>query len=270
MLYVITEDTNSGREFWRIALTNILGLDKFTIVEFCKNVNGVDITGNHGLERQVNKVLTETAKVGDCIFVALDNIGQHTRIDPKTGTKHGFDSGDFIANTAIKCQNAQVGFLYTAYYCFEELFLSYLGLEELCQIDSRDNKLSEVITYVKDCIDNGKEYYSRKNKHVQYVISIRQDADKNKEHFADALLYQATRNIKHGEFRISKEVNGLGKCWICGCQQPLNIKNATFNCEHCCYRVKKQSTLEKLLDIDKNSLLRFYPLNLQYLINTFH
>ena len=240
------------------------------MVQFCKNVDGIDISGNHSLAMQVNKTLMESAKPGDCIFVAFDNVGESVRTDPKTGKKYSFDAGDFIKNTQIKCKNANVGFIHTTYYCFEEILLSYLGLLELCEVDGKGRDiiktkgLYDAVKYVRECIYNGEEYYTRKNEHVKYVIGLKADANRNKEHFADALLYQATRNLSHGKFMVSKEKNGFGKCWIADCDQ-IKMGSKEFNCSNCQYRMKGHCSLDKALDIDQNSLLSLYRINLRYL-----
>jgi len=147
--------------------------------------------------------------------------------------------------------------------------LSYLGLTELIKKDGKDIKLEKAVEYVKDCIDNGKEYFDRNNKYVKYIIGLRKSEDKNKEHFADALLYNATKNIKHGLFTISKEEGGLGRCWLNGCKEVAGTRKIEFQCKNCKYKMKNNNSIEKILDIDKNSLFKLYEYSIRYLVENY-
>lgn len=103
-------------------------------------------------------------------------------------------------------------------------------------------------------------------------MSIAKDAGTNKEHFADALLYQATRSIEHGYFAIGKEQDGFGRCWITACEEIRHRKQSqrarsalTYFCNHCAYTAKNADTKQKLLDIENLSVLKHANLNFEQL-----
>lgn len=214
---------------------------------------------------------------GDSLFVAFDNIGISTRINSKTGVKVGFDSGDFIRNTTQKCRLCNVNFYCTTYYCFEELYLSYTELLNLCIRDCKIADLCKALSYVQNHIKAGTEYFDRNNQNVQYIANLRADALYNKEHFADALLYQVTYNIKHGKFTISKErkKNCFLKCRIDSCDNlrvtDKVLSNSTFMCDHCKFNMANNTDIDKLLDLEKKSLLNNNSTALKFnnLNNTF-
>lgn len=259
MLYVITEDSNSGRDFWKVAFGVLMNAGEYKVVDFLKNSNGDDITGNYSLDAQVDEVL-RYAKPGDSIFVALDNIGSSTRLNSKTNKSIGFDSGDFVNNTMYKCQQASVGLYISSYYCFEEVYLSYIELENLVKADSRDigkgALIAPVIKYVRECIENGVEYYDRNRPEVQSIISIKTDATTNKEHFADALLYHASSNIKHGRFTIAKAQDKKWRCWLLDCADlqsrgtSRDYPYIDYDCANCKFKMKECIKQEKLMDLD--------------------
>lgn len=261
MLYVITEDSNSGRDFWKAVFNTFLDNTDFEIIDFntTTSANGkiVSITGNMALDDLVNKALMK-AKKDDSLFVAFDAIGTSSHINKKTGKKEYFDSGDFINNTHQKCSIKGVNFYVTSYYCFEEIYLSYIELENLVDVDSNMQQLVGVLKYVRNCINNNTEYYDRKRQEVQCVISIKPDAQKNKEHFADALLFQATYAIKTGRFTISKKEEKPLLCWLLDCTHLQGVKNkkypSKYDCDNCKFKMKNCNTLEKLIDLDNNSL----------------
>lgn len=264
MLYVITEDENSGRDFWGTVMKTFLQPTDFTMVEFDMTINSkgkkVQISGNLALDALVNKTL-EKSQAGDSLFVAFDNIGMSRARTTNNGQEKYFDSGDFINRTKQKCMKTGVDFYITSYYCFEEIYLSYLELENLVRIDSKKSELASVIEYVRRNIENGTDYYKRNNVLVKKVIALRADANKNKEHFTDALLFQATRAIVNGKFTISKKASDLLKCWMMNCAdlQKNGEKNHNFpsqhDCQNCKFKMREHNAAEKLLDLSKNSLI---------------
>ena len=258
MIYVVTEDTNSARDFWKIVFHTFLDASQFQFVPLLLNTIGIPVGGNTMLETMVNIALNQ-ASSGDCLFVAFDNIGSPYRLNKKTNKRVNFDSGDFLISTNQKCINMGVEFYFTSYYCFEELYLSYSELYRLYKEDGKDIILLEVLDYVKNHILNGTEYYDRNNFNVQTLIDIKSDAGKNKEHFADALLMQITRRIQHGKFEIRKQGNsGITKCWTMECEYLHNhvqdLKQEGYICNNCKYKMKEQSSREKLVDLSNNSL----------------
>lgn len=278
MLYVITEDRNSGRDFWTIVLNSFLKNTDFEIIDFDTDidVNGdiVPMTGNGALDNLVDKALLK-AKKDDSLFVAFDSICTSTQINKEKGKKEYFDSGDFVNNTSQKCKSIGVHFYVTSYYCFEEIYLSYIELENMVANSSKSPQLAGVIKYVRDCINNNIEYYDRNRPEVKDVINITQDAQKNKEHFADALLFQSTNAIKPGRFAISKRERKPILCWLHDCKklQLYGEENKSYpsqyECNKCIFKMKNCNTIEKLLDLDNNSLTGNADITLKGIKNKF-
>ena len=139
------------------------------------------------------------------------------------------------------------------------LYLSYLEVYNLYKEDGKDTILLETLDYVRNHILKGTEYYDRTNANVQIVVNMKPDANKNKEHFADALLMHVTRKIRNGKFEIRKKgTSGITKCWTMSCEYLHNhikdLKQDGYICTHCKYKMKNKCTVEKLKYFDKSSL----------------
>lgn len=258
MLYVITEDTNSARDFWKITFKTFLDDKKYKFIEFNLASNGATVSGNKALNGLVDKAMLQV-QPGDSLFIAFDNIGASSRVNHKTGKTIGFDSGDFLLNTQQKCNLKNVNLFISSYYCFEELYLSYDGLYRLYSEDGKNKTLLNALKYVQQNILQGTEYYNRNSKYIQEVIKIKPDANTNKEHFADALLSQVTGEIKHGYFTITKNghTSGVTRCWTKSCEELYSIKNlgvGSYTCENCKFCMKEKSRYDKLVNLDTNSI----------------
>jgi len=94
MLYIVTEDQNSARDFWSAVASIYLNPGEYKI-EPLPNGQG----GNTTLKKQVKAVMNK-AKSGDRLFVAFDNIGN----------THYFNPADFIYNTYIQCTHKGITF----------------------------------------------------------------------------------------------------------------------------------------------------------------
>lgn len=266
MIYFISEDSNSAHIFW-LAVFNTFAKN---YKEINTNINGDVVYGNTSLEEKVDNALN-LMKKGDALFIAFDNIGSPLQNNGST-----FDSGDFIFNTSAKCKLKSIELLLSNYYCFEEVYITYVELERLCKEDNKQNgsMIADVLKYVRYCIDNDIEYYDKNNVYVKYIISLVPNAGINKEHFDDALLRQATASIKNGLFSIKKEGNGLGECWITSCEEIRDRKKNSkvystilHFCKNCKFKLSNAYSKEKLIHINKNSILRFADTDFEQLEN---
>lgn len=107
MVYIITEDSNSARDFWRIAADTFIGMGNYSLEPL-----PADGGGNTTLQMQVTNVFGKI-QANDILFIAFDNIGN---------TKN-FVTSDFLNKTIARCVKKGVCFKFTTYYCFEELYL---------------------------------------------------------------------------------------------------------------------------------------------------
>lgn len=87
MLYIITEDENSARDFWNYAASVYRSHGTYTLVPLITN------GGNTTLKAQVDK-LFQTIKTGDELFLVIDNIAK----------VHNFWAYDFINKTSVRCE----------------------------------------------------------------------------------------------------------------------------------------------------------------------
>lgn len=131
---------------------------------------------------------------------------------------------------------------------------------KLYEEDSDGNDIADVLDFVQNSIYEGHDYFDRENELVKRISDLRKDALRNREHFADALLYHASSQIKHGLFTIGKQLDRNVKCWILDCdwlcQNDGVLKKNRFMCEHCKYSERNASSANKLKSVRNKSLLR--------------
>lgn len=239
MVYIITEDSNSAREFWKIAADTFIGIGKYSLEPI--PAGGA---GNTTLQSQVINVFSKI-QANDILFVAFDNIGNTSN----------FVASDFLNKTIARCKQKNVCFKFTTYYCFEELYLSY---EELVRL-SNNHKDANIISFVSKCINSGKDYYN--DTLIQnYIQNCTNTVINNREHFLNHLLMEACKVIK-GHFKILKRgqcFSTTGECWVKDCMQiqntmqPQQVNNVCNNqCQYCC---NGKTVVDKLMDLNNKSI----------------
>lgn len=239
MIYILTEDKNSARDFWKIVADIFLGSDNY-VLEPLPAGGG----GNTRLQEQVTSVFTKI-KEGDSLFIAFDNVA-----NTKT-----FVPSDFIVKTSARCNMAGVNFRYTTYYCFEEIYLSYNELIKL----SCNYKDIDVIKYVNESINSARDYFTEQI--VEAFIKENQDINlSNREHLLNYLLIESTKRIK-GYFRITKSGQCFDKnaeCWVKDClqiQEGMMVQHCNNLCgEACRYSCKGKAARAKLMDLKEKSI----------------
>ena len=241
MIYPVTEDENSGREFWIKVLQTFQLSGTYKVMDLPTNSEGKVYGGNGALRSQIDKAI-ETACAGDTIVIILDVVNDRIT--------------QLLRNTKYECGIRKVSLMYTNYFCFEELYLSYSELAKLYSLRNNvDKMLLNTLDYVRECILKEENYFNVNDERIKYVIDLSRGAGKNREHFANVLLSTVTAKIK-GHFRINKRKNGLGECWINSCSDIIESDNtASYNCNTCKYCCKGCNTKEKLLDLRHRSLL---------------
>lgn len=260
MLYIITEDSNSARDFWKCVAKTFRAANTYTLVPLIKNKNGKPSAGNTTLNTQVLSILPNLQS-GDTLFIAFDNIA---------ATK-GFNPYNFINKVHSICNGLGINVKFTSYYCFEELYLSYEEVFNMYSSLSKHNKIIlEALKYVYNSINSNHDYYD-KSKCIQDFINIHSEAGRNREHFANALLLSVTQALNGtGHFVITKSSGAFDKqaeCWLKDCNTiqsnmpPQQIKNVcNCMCNYCC---KYKTVKERLIDLDIRSLCRNSSISLQ-------
>ena len=194
--------------------------------EFGKNLD-VEIEsagGNKNIQTKFFE-LYDNFKSGDMFILFFDCVEQINNIS----------SIDLLENIENKCRSKNVLFKYSTYYCFEELFLSYIGFGDLISKNSkyysewvliRDALMSKTNYFVKGLLFNGKP--------VNKSFSTREAASAG-----------IISTLSSGGFKITKDT--IGDCWVYTCS-TTNVNS--YICDKCKFRKKGCTFKEKLDDID--------------------
>lgn len=240
MKYILCEDKKSGAYFFQ-TIVNILDVNSECVI--------ISSEGNKGYFKDLkNLFFEERIKSGDSLLLSFD----------LTATTSAFDADEIIDWAIVHCNNLNVELRCTKYYCFEELFLSYKELLDLCKEYARVNKILNtyfpVLEYVYNCINTSNEYYDRTNDIIQRFINSVKDAGVNKEHFCAALLLNTSRLLKGG-WTIDKGT--IGDCWLKE-QSDVKVGNKKYFCDNCVSALKGLSARDKLNYLEKNSMCNLH------------
>ena len=254
MLYIITEDSNSARDFWQCVARTFRSAESFLLVPFPIGSDGRTASGNTTLKAQVLSIFPKL-QAGDKVFAAVDCVANNAK---------GFSAHDFVKWGTRLCMKKGAEFAATSYWCFEDLYLSYDEVLTMYRKNSvAENVVVGALQYVHDHLQNGTDYFDT-SQEIQNFIDLHSSAGKNREHFANELLMEVTRALKgSGHFAITKSEGAFYKsaeCWLRDCsnikekmasQQIINICDK--KCEYCC---KDKGTADKLIDLDTRSICR--------------
>jgi len=252
VLYIITEDSNSARVFWDLVIKEYISSDNYVLVPLLKKQNGTRVGGNTTLENQVNNILPEM-KSGDDLFVVFDNIGNTVNFIP----------GDFIILTYQKCKMAGVNFKFTSYYCFEEIYLSYIELYTMISNNKTKTIDINILKFIQDSIKNGENYFDKTRRVIMDFIDFYgKDSGKNREHFANAVLIFVTQ-LLDGRFRIIKSGEcfyNQGACWLLNCDDVRKLMKSEYEINSICkskcnFKCKDNTTRKKVMDLKDKSIL---------------
>lgn len=273
MLYIVAEDIGSARTFWLNVINSTKCKDNYIVSDTYINKNGIKITDINGgkdvLRYKIDYLFKDTLNKGDTLFIILDNIGENFSDD--------MSSFDFIDNIAEKCKNRHISLITTAYYCFEEVFISYNEIENMYKnlVNKVGNKIAnkdiiDTLNYIKTKLSSDEEYYDINCKYIQNAIKLfNTQLNYNREQFAAALIEYITKQL-YGKFHITKGKTGF-ECMMLTCDEVrqgiLNKSNKgkknisitnyiNILCNNkCAYKCKNCTQLDKIDDIFKNSIL---------------
>ena len=227
--------------------------------KFCMNileiygVQGVikSSTGNRGIIKEFNKLLNEF-KPGDNFILFFDKVAE---ID-------GVAVDSILAKIKYKCGKKNVKVWFTAYYCVEEVFLSYTGFQNL--IDSLDDKemdtnFKSIVREIAEHILNHSNYFLEMN-NADILKYLENKNITTREECSKALCYQITPKLKV-RFKITKEY--IGDCWLKDCNEiPEKIYDNT-KCKQCKFMCANKTAIEKLESLNKNSVAKYgYPFSI--------
>ena len=163
MIYIITEDSCSGYEFWELVCNTFLEEGCFELLSG---------KGNLSLRREFDNVFEKCIDSQDSIILIFDNIANTSKFNP----------GNLIAECKQKCLDKNILFLYSDFYCFESIFLSY---EEILNMtfDCKNAIVKDTIKYVNESINKGTGYWDSTDDRVDYFLNDSGIEAKNREHF---------------------------------------------------------------------------------------
>ena len=72
-MYIITEDSNSARDFWQCVAQTFRSVDSFLLVSFPIGSDGQTASGNTTLKAQVLSIFPKL-QAGDKVFVTEDDL----------------------------------------------------------------------------------------------------------------------------------------------------------------------------------------------------
>lgn len=248
MTYLITEDTTSGREFWIKVLQTYKTKGTFKVCALpC--IEGNEFSGNTTLTKQLIDIECKL-NAGDKLLIAFDMT-----------TSRVFDSTDFLDRAMEICARHNVELNISNYYCFEEIYLSYEELTNLYKSSKLcKSVVLDALEYVRKSLLNGYNYFDESDEIQNFIKYYSRDSNKNREHFASALLIEVTSSIS-GYFKIIKSkncFNGQGACWLNDCTNvQSNMTTGQINglCNSKCnYICKMCTTIDKLTDLENRSI----------------
>lgn len=259
MVYVVTEDSNSARYFWKIVF-DTFHKGRYELLTLPTDKFGVVHGGNTTLDKQI-QILTGKLLPGDKVYVAFDSV-----VESKS-----FSTFKFLSRLQRISAELKVDVAVTTYYCFEELYLSYIEIiTQYESLASYNDVVLKALKFVHNKLMADENYFNTDEDCIRdFISTYKRDSGANREHFANALLLVVTKSLSNW-FHISKhgnccDMSGAGRCFLLGCkdiQSTMNEKHIEHQCSICKYTCRNMSTVEKLLDLEQKSICQFTGLKL--------
>ena len=261
MIYLITEDSNSARDFW-IKAFDTFYRGSYKLVKLPVNDKGISFGGNGTIRRQINSII-RTLSRGDTLAIAFDNIKETPSFSPRV----------LVSDTIKKCRKLGINLNATTYYCFEEMYLSYDETLKMYEKVGTNEIVLNTLRYVHKAINDKVDYFDDSGIVNKFIEYYGKDSWKNREHFANALLMEVTKSLSKWLFIIKKskcfDIKGSGQCWINDCsviQKSMHPKQVQKQCNlDCGFMCKNCTAKEKLLDLESKSICRVTGLGLSKL-----
>lgn len=241
MIYVIIEDSKSGKDFWGLACEIFWKNDSFDIRTS---------KGNQSLKAVFDETIEDCVNLEDSIVLIFDNVSNTSSFNP----------GNLIMHCKELCRNKNIHFVYSDFYCFESIFLSYSEMLNMTLECKCRAIIKEAIKYVNKAITQGIGYWDSTDDIIdKFLIECKIEAS-NREHFEAELLSIGTKAIGYGHFHIKKESLKNGECWVKSCEEIKTEMNPFLIDKDCNSKCKcstrMQSTANKVEDIFNKSILK--------------
>lgn len=141
MIYIITEDSNSGYEFWQ----NLSILFKVNMVQVLPSSGIANVKNTL---KSLLKGVSYTLNHGDKIFLAIDNVSFNSEAYIYT-----YRLREYVKSILKNLISSDIRICFSSYYCYEEILLSFYKLVNLSSApDIRElfSKIHDNIMQYKD------------------------------------------------------------------------------------------------------------------------
>lgn len=263
MIYIVTEDNTSALSFWKEFMKRSKEPYEFVLETLISN-GELKLGGNWTLKTQI-RYADKHIKAKDTLFIAFDTMslkGTYKPIKSKSNTKNTenkFNPGDIIRMGNNLCKGKGCKFIYTLYYCFEEMFIMNDEIINLCS-NIKNKTMYKVLVDMHDKIKANQFKFSYFKRTKMYKELSSKYHISNREHLDNLILAYCTQQISPGKFKINKkdkifEVTGVAACWIQECQdiqKEFLKRNEWYNskrCNNCTYKYKNCSNDTKVTSI---------------------
>lgn len=242
MVYIVTEDSGAGFQFWE-AVNNELLLGKAHVISTNGSKNMLYTIGITN-EPKNDKANLDRIKLspGDTLIVFLDEIGDRHSLF----VRRYIDM--YMQNFCTDVRYIRV----CGVYSFEEFILSFTQLEHW--IPNNDTLLLEALYDIRKGIGANSRYnYWEAESDWQSKFQAKYGNQSTREQLSKAVLFRFTQYIKSFTVR-PKRPSELGICWQTDCEN--HIKSAgSMQCSKCGLVNKHMAASEKLLELNDNSVL---------------
>lgn len=197
-----------------------------------------DAGGNGNIVSELEDIESKVHS-GDIVLLFFDNveeIGDLTVIDIINRFKYLFE----IKN---------VQFVYSTYYCFEEIFLSYVDYGSILK-SSFYITLKTEIEKIQKCLYNRRNYYRLlfRDSVFREFWSSKINGFNNistREQCSSAICRFLYSNTV-GHFKVTKDL--LGECWLSPCYSIYINANVCKNCKYSCKNCSSNDKMKRLKD----------------------
>lgn len=263
MIYIVTEDNTSALSFWKEFMKRSKEPYEF-VLETLMNNGELKLGGNGTLKTQIRYV-DKHIKAKDTLFIAFDTVSLGGTYKPGKSasntkddedTKNGFNPAEVIRMGNNLCKRKDCKFIYTLYYCFEEIFIMSDELVNLCS-SMQNQTMYKLMVDMHNKIKANQFNYEECKKDKMYKEIIDKSNTTNREQLANVILLNCTQSIK---FKINKkdkifEVTGDAACWIQECNDTQkeflkrSVQYKDSRCNNCTYKYKNCSNDIKVTSI---------------------
>ena len=227
-IYIEGEKTKEGKGSEYLFWTKVKAL-------FMKE--SVLIVPCNGISDLYTKLKQKTFNKEDNIIVSFDNCGNMYARKLK--------------KELLPKISGRVNKLYfTSYFCFEEIFLSYINMEQYLDmhyVSKNYANLYKCFSVIRNCINSGINYLAYPDESIKAEMDNNKNIS-NREQLASNVLGRITGTAGR---RLHIGKSSLGSCWVTDCKSLID-KYGKYACGGCTCSLNK--AVDKLNDLQAYSI----------------